>query len=495
MWIALISLIAGAVLPFAFAPFNLYTLAFLSPAVLLWIWLRSTPWQACYRGFLFGFGFFGVGTSWVYISIHNFGNASVFLASFITALLIAFLALYFALQGYLSRQLFQHKSITIQSLCVFPAMWLILEVLRAFLFTGFPWLSLGYSQFSTPLHSLTPLFGVFGLSLATCFISGALVVLATRMEKMTPKILAIVIIVVLMVAGWSLNGRLWTQPTGKAISTSLVQGDIAQEIKWKPEQLMNILNVYKNITSTLWNSKLIVWPEAAIPTYPEDVEAYYQYMNKLAKQNDSYLIIGSPLYDPATKQFYNGLQMIGAGHGVYYKRHLVPFGEYIPLKSVFGPLIKKLHIPMSDFSKGPAKQKPLQVGPIKIASFICYEIAFSREVLRYIIGTQLIINISDDSWFGHSIALNQQLQMAQFRALETGRPVLSSTNTGVTAIINSLGKIVAVLPIDQPRSLTGKVMPMKGETPLMRWDYYPILVIVVLLLLISVVSRNSISSK
>ena len=241
----------------------------------------------------------------------------------------------------------------------------------------------------------------------------------------------------------------------------------------------------------LWASKLIVWPEAAVPTYPENTEFFYKEMDQLAKQHGTYLIIGSPLYDPQTKQFYNGLRMIGDGQGVYYKRHLVPFGEYTPLKSVFNPLMKKLNIPMSDFASGPKEQHPLSIGKINIAAFICYEIAFSREVLHYSKGTQLLINISDDSWFGRSIALNQQLQMAQFRALETGRPILSTTNTGITAIINPSGNIIQSLPIDQRQSLSGKVTPMKGETPLMHWNYYPVIGFIILLLIIG----SAVSSK
>lgn len=490
MWLTIIALLSGAALPFAFAPFNIFFIAYIAPAILLWIWLRSTPWQATYRGFLFGLGFFGIGTSWVYISIHNFGNASAFLAIFITALFVMFLALYIALQGYLSRCLFQKKSITIQSLCIFPVLWLAFEALRAWVFTGFPWLLLGYSQLTTPLYSLTPLFGVYGLSLAICFISGALVVLAKPIKSGKAIVLATSIIVILFAGGLILKGTQWTKPAGKPIQVSLVQGNITQEMKWKPEELLNILEIYKDMTTSLWGSKLIVWPEAALPIYPQDVKAYFTLMNKLARQHGDYLIIGSPIFDHKTKQAYNGLQMVGAGKGTYYKRHLVPFGEYTPLQSVFGTVMKKINIPMSDFSRGPANQKPLRMGNLHIASFICYEIAFSREVLRYSKNTQLLINISDDSWFGRSIALDQQLQMAQFRALETGRPILSSTNTGVTAIINPLGKITASAPIDKRKSLTGKIIPMKGETPLMRWNYYPTIVLIILLLIIGSVIRS-----
>lgn len=486
MWLALISLLAGASLPLAFAPFNFFTITYLAPAVLLWIWLRSTLWQAFYRGLFFGFGFFGVGTSWVYISVHSFGNAPIPLALFITFLMISTLALYIAFQGFFSRLFFQKKSIMIQSLCVFPAMWIIFEGLRAWLLTGFPWLSLGYSQLNTPLHAFAPLFGVYGVSLIVCLISGSLVILAMPLKDTRLKLLAVLIIIALIGSGLLLKGKQWTKPTGEAITVSLVQGNIQQTLKWDPKELINILKIYKDMTDKLWNSRLIIWPEAAVPILPHDIKAYYTLMSTAAKQHGDYLIIGSPLYNASTQKFYNGLRMIGAGHGVYYKKHLVPFGEYTPLPSVLGVLMKKLDIPMSNFSKGPKKQAPLKMGNINIAAFICYEIAFSREVLRDAVNTQLLINISDDSWFGHSIALDQQVQMAQFRALETGRPLLSATNTGVTAIINPFGKIAKALPIDKRDALTGIIMPMTGKTPLMFWNYYPVIIFVLLLLVIAV---------
>ena len=487
MWPLLFSLLSGAALPFAFAPYNAYSLAFLSPAILLFIWLRAKPWQAALQGLFFGFGFFGVGISWVYISIHHFGNAPIPLATFITALFVGILSLYPALHGYLFRRLFQNKPLAIQCLCVFPASWVLFEALRGWLFTGFPWLFLGYSQIITPLHALAPLFGVYGISLAVTLISGAVVLLATPKKSLLLKGISVLIIIVIVSSGWILSERTWTQAAGKPIKVSLVQGNITQTLKWQPEELMNILNIYRKLTEKNWQSKLIIWPEAAIPTYPEDAKNYFQTMNKLAKQQKDYLIIGSPIYDQKTQKFYNGLNLIGAGKGQYLKRHLVPFGEYTPLKSTLGKLIKKLNIPMSDFSSGPKKQPPLRINGYNIAAFICYEIAYSREVLQHVKDTQIIINISDDSWFGRSKALYQQAQMAQMRALETGRPVLLSTNTGITGFINPLGRFTKLAPIDKRLVLNGKVTPMKGETPLMRWQYYPILGLIILLLLIGIV--------
>ena len=491
LWSLFFALIIGAALPFAFAPFNIYSLAFLAPAALFFIWLRAKPWQALLQGLLFGIGFFGVGTSWIYISIHNFGNASAPLSIFITSLFVLFMSLYPALQGYLGRRLFQHKHEAIQCFCVFPVFWVLFEALRGWLFTGFPWLFLGYSQINTPLHALAPLFGIYGVSLATVLISGAVALLALPKRNTAAKISSVIVILVIVCTGWLLSNRHWTEPAGKSIKVSIVQGNIAQEMKWRPAQLINILNIYKNLTDKYWGSKLIIWPEAAVPTYPQDVDSYFKEMNKAAKLHNDYLIIGSPIYNEKTQKFYNGLTLLGAGKGRYLKRHLVPFGEYVPLQSIFGKIMKDFNIPMSNFSSGPKKQKLLSVRGFNIAAFICYEIAYSHEVLRYSKGSQMIVNISDDSWFGQSKALGQQAQMGQMRALETGRPVVLNANTGISAFINPLGKITKKTAIDKRVVLTEQVTPMKGKTPLMRWHYYPVLAVLLLLLIIAISSSPS----
>jgi apolipoprotein N-acyltransferase len=485
MIIALISFLAGAALTFAFAPFNLYGLSFLCPSALLYIWLRSTPRQAAYRGLLFGIGFFSTGIYWVFISIYHFGNAAIPLALFISFLVILLMALYPFAQGYLFRKFFQNKPLQIQCLIVFPATWALFELLRAIIWSGFPWISLGYSQLNTPLIGYGPIIGVYGVSLTTCFISGAFVLLVSQQKKLNIKITALSLIAAIMLGGWALKKISWTQPAGKAINVSLVQGNISHQLKWQPQETLNILNTYNNLTTSIPPKQVIIWPEAAVPVFPKNVKYYYAQWDKDAKDQQSYLIIGSPIYHRKQKKFYNGLTMIGLGKGQYLKHHLVPLGEYIPNIPGFKYIMRKLNIPMSDFSSGSIHQAPLKIGDYYAAASICFEIAFSRNILQQVNNTQFLINISDDSWFDSSIALYQQAEMAQFRAIETGRPIVLSTNTGMTAIINPAGKVIAQLPINTRAVLTGKITPMTGKTPLMRWNYYPMVGLIVLLLLIS----------
>lgn len=481
--LSLLALLIGALLTLAFSPFNVYSLAFILPAVLLSIWLKSSPKKAFLIGLLFGFGFFGTGASWIYISIHRFGNASILLSTFITALFVIFLSLYPATLGYVFRKYFSKKSTVKNCLLVFPALWVLWEYLRSTLFTGFPWLLLGYPQLITPLKGLAPIIGVYGLSLVTAIISGALVLLATRQTRFV-KMISLMLIFGLIGLGWAYKNHPWTKPVGIPITVSLIQGDIPQTLKWDSAYVIQNINVYKHLTFEHWNSKLIIWPEGAFPLYASDAKTFIEKLSQLAKKNYSNVLFGVPIDHANTHTYYNGMLLIGDNQGEYLKKHLVPFGEYVPLKSIFQKVMGHFNIPMSGFTAGPNNQADLKMGSIRIAPFICYEIAFPLQVLDAANHSELLVTISDDSWFGKSIALAQHLQMAQMRALETGRPLLLSTNTGITAFISPFGKILKGAPIDKRVVITNDVQPMQGKTPLMRWNYYPVAMLVVLMLII-----------
>lgn len=477
----LIALFSGALLTLAFSPFNIYSVAFILPAILLSIWLRCSPKKAFLVGLLFGVGFFGSGTSWIYISIHRFGGASVALAVLVTFLFTAILALYPALLGFIFRRFFSKKSIAVQCLLFFPALWILFELLRSVLLTGFPWLLLGYSQLTTPLSGLAPIIGVYGLSLITAMISGALVLLATR-QTFLHKAISFVVVFSWIGLGFAFENHTWTKPIDAPIKVSLVQGNIPQTIKWDAAFVRDNINVYKVLTLQHFSSQLIVWPEGAFPIYAQEAKNFIQQLSNAAKSNRSNIIFGVPIINERTQQYYNGLLLVGENRGEYLKKHLVPFGEYTPLQFIFGRFMRYLNVPMSEFSEGPVHQPDLTVNHIRIAPFICYEIAFPRAVLNAAAKSNMLLTVSDDSWFGRSIALAQHLQMAQMRSLETERPQLLSTNTGITAFISPFGTIIKGAPIDQRMVITDDVQPMTGETPLMKWHYYPVMIAMVMLL-------------
>jgi len=484
-----IAVLAGGALPLAFAPCDYGILAFFAPALLFWLWQQASPKYAALLGFFFGLGFFTVGTSWVFISINTYGNTPLVLSILITAIMISYLALFPALNGYLLQRFFQSTPITLKALGVFPALWVLLEVLREFLFSGFPWLSLGYSQINTPLGSIAPIFGVYGVSFLSLVVAGALSLLLTKSQSYRQRLILAVFTLSLFAIGKALEPIQWTTPSSHPLNVTLIQGNVAQPAKWQSQNLQEILDSYYSLTKKHWHSQLIVWPEAAIPTLPSNIPDFLNKLQVEAKKHRSSVLFGAPVYQEKSQQFYNALMLLGENQGVYYKRHLVPFGEYEPLKYMLRWLIEYFAIPMSDFSPGPAHQAAIRIGNIKLDPYICYEIAFPHLVLQSIDNRNIIVTVSDDSWFGRSIALDQHFQMAQMRALETGRPAILSTNTGLSGFISAKGKVEQIGPIDQKAVLQANVFPRYGKTPLMRWHYYPVTLFSGLLLIIALILR------
>jgi apolipoprotein N-acyltransferase len=473
----------GASLTVAFSPFHIWPVAIICPALLLFFLEEKTAKQAFYIGASFGVGFFSTGVSWVYVSLHDYGQANAVLAGIMTFLMILVLVAYIALSAYLLNRYFNVKKGGItRYVIVFPSLWVLAEWCRGWVFTGFPWLFLGYSQIDTPLSGLAPIVSVFGVSWVVAssagFLTLAMLCIKRARKKLpihaTPLFVATLFILTLWVAGFVCKKIQWTQADGAPVSVSLVQGNIAQTLKWTPDQVAKTLIVYEALTQPFWgNSHIILWPEAAITLFQTQAKTYLQHLDTLAKKHHSTLITGIPIAEEGEN--YNGMIALGEGTGSYKKRHLVPFGEFIPLRFLFAWLNDYVQIPMSDFSRGVRYQPLIQANHIPIAAFICYEIAYPSEVLDALPAGKLLIAVSDDSWFGKSIAPPQHVQIAQMRALETGRYLLMGTNDGVTAIINSKGQIVQAAPTFETAVLHGVVQPMSGATPWVRIGIYPVM--------------------
>jgi apolipoprotein N-acyltransferase len=474
--IILICLLAGGVLPFAFAPLQYFWIAPLSIAILLIVWLDTiSAIRAAIYGLCFGLGMFGVGTSWVYISIHRFGNTSIPLAIIFTSLFVITLALFPALQGYCLIRFYRRDNILTKALIIFPSSWVLCEWLRSWIFTGFPWLLLGYSQVNSPLRGYAAVFGVYGVTLLTTLSAGLLVVIIKNFKKSWHSLIFCAIsLLIIWFVGSLLVTIKWTQPQGNAIEVSIIQGNISQELKWLPEQLMPTLQRYRNLTLQHLHSDIIVWPEAAIPLSLKAAQPYINQLAKLAKKQHATLIFGIPVQHINGAKYYNAAIAVGEGNGMYYKRRLVPFGEYVPFERYLRGMFNFFNLPMSEFIAGSAKQKPLTAANSKIAPYICYEVAYTNLVRQNLPQVQLLMTISNDAWFGDSLAAAQHLQIAQMRCLETGRYMLFSTNNGITAIINPQGKIIKQLPKFQTAVLSGKVYAMRLLTPYIHIGSWPI---------------------
>lgn len=479
----LAALLLGIMLTFAFAPYDIFPLAIVAPAGLLALWLNTTPKRAAWLGFLFGLGLFGAGVYWVFHSIHVIGEVPTLLAGVITAGMIAYLALYPAIVGYLTNRYFPVVN-TAKLVCAFPAIWVASEWLRSWFLTGFPWLLIGYSQTNSPLKGYAPILSVYGVSLAV-LMSSALIVNAVvewRQKAYRYAYFNLLAWVLIWVAGGLFSLIPWTRPEGNSIPVSLVQGNIAQTIKWSPEHLQQSFERYTELTQPLWaKDKLIIWPETAIPLPLQNAAGFIQTMDEKAKASGSHLILGIPIR-AENIGFYNAIVTLGSDKKVYIKRRLVPFGEYTPFSNLLSNVLKFMNLPMSDMVPGKINQGPLIIGNLKILPSICYEIAYPELLKTQDSTINLMLTVTNDAWFGDSSAQAQHLQMAEMRSIEFGRPALFVSNDGITAIIGPDGKIEAAAPQREVFVLNGTVQPTIGLTPWMKNGIDPILFILIFLL-------------
>jgi len=456
-----------------FAPASLAPLPFFTAAGLLWLWQEAAaPRRAAALGFAFGLGLFLAGVSWVYVSLHQFGAMPAALAAVATLLFCAFLALFPALVGYLQAQ--SDRSITSRQLLLIPALWVLSEWVRDWVFTGFPWLTLGYSQAASPLRGYAPLTGVFGLSWLVWLCAGLLLALA-RARGRTAALAGLALV---FGAGYGLERVEWTQPLGAPVTVSLVQGNIRQELKWDEARFAATVQLYRRMTEDS-TARLTILPETAIPRFLDLLDPeLLRSLAQSARNHGGDLIMGLPVRD-ASGRYYNSVLGLGASPTQRYdKTHLVPFGEFIP--PGFGWVLSVLKIPLTDFSRGSAAQAPLALAGQKIAVNICYEDAFGEEIIRALPEATLLVNASNVAWFGDSLAPHQHLQIAQLRALETGRFMLRATNTGMTAIIDHHGNIAAALPAFTQGTLNGTAQGRSGATPYVRWGNAPAVVLALL---------------
>jgi apolipoprotein N-acyltransferase len=417
---------------------------------------------------------FGTGVSWVYVAIHDFGYAGVPLAVFLTGLFVAFLALFPAGLGYLSARLFPVSDWS-KLLLVFPATWTLFEWFRGWCLTGFPWLNLGYSQIGSPLGGFAPLLGVYGVSFVTAFSAG-LVLIALRSERV-PRAAYLAGLILLGVAG-SLSAKLdWARPVAEPLRVSVIQGNIPQDTKWRPEAFSYTLDLYQRLTRENADSNLIIWPEAALPVFYHQAGDYIAGLQRIAQVRNIDLIIGLPVMDLGTRRYYNSMMSLGKEQRFYHKRHLVPFGDFVPLENWLRGLIRFFDLPMSGFSPGPEEQSLLRVAGHRVGITICYEDAFGEEVIRALPEADFLVNATNNAWYGDSLAPHQHLQISRMRALETGRYLVRATTNGISAIIGPHGELLMQSPQFATHVLTGRIQPMQGATPYVRFGNTPLLLL------------------
>lgn len=462
----------------SFAPFDLWYLVFLALPTAFYI-LSTLKRRLFISAWLFGLGYFGVGLAWVHVSIADFGGLPLVGSLALMFLLCGYLALYPAILFTVIHRFFPVRTWPLAIMFL----WLAMEWIRARLLTGFPWLSIGYSQTASPLSTLYPLIGEIGISALIVMVCMSLAIGYKNKQYLAASLPFLVVFGISL----SLKQVQWTQPTGVEKSIALVQGNIAQSLRWDPEQDEITKQKYLKLTEPLWKHDIIVWPEAAVPSLEIMSEKYLTALDDKATETSTGFITGIVNYNPRTDIVYNSLLSLGIdtdnnNFPYYYnhekrfsKHHLLPIGEFVPFESLLRPLAPIFDLPMSSFTRGDFIQPNLVANNTFFVPAICFEIAFPKQISANIYeNSDAILTVSNDAWFGDSHGPHQHLQIAAVRAMEFGLPVVRATNNGVTAIIDHTGNIQAVAEQFKDTALRGVLRKVSGRTPYYVFSDFPI---------------------
>lgn len=474
---------AGVLAVGGFAPFGLFVLPMLALAALLWLTDRCSVRAAALTGFVFGLGGFLAGVSWVHVSLHQFGGMPIAISLLATFLFCAYLSLFPAFACAVQRRLRPAGWLFAP---LFASAWALTEWLRGTLLTGFPWLASGYAQTApSPLAGYVPVLGVHGAGWMAALLAGLLASVALRRLALRPALLAAVGVL----AGGALLGQVrWTEPVGRSLSVSLLQGNVEQSMKWVPEHLPDSMHAYLDLARA-WPADLVVLPETAVPLELDRIDPGW--LAELRRTGRDVLMGAITVGRGAdgVPHYYNSAVALGRPDARYSKSHLVAFGEFTP--PLFAWTLQLLSIPMSDFGRGAPVQPPLALAGEQVAVNICYEDVFGEELIAAARDATLLVNVSNTAWFGDSLAQPQHLQIARIRALELGRPMLRATNTGMTAAIGADGRVIAALPPFQRAALRVELSGYSGLTPFMRWGNVPVVVLALLCGTIAMVRRKA----
>ncbi|MFB2725975.1 apolipoprotein N-acyltransferase [Shewanella mangrovisoli] len=494
-----LAFILGASTALSFAPYSLWIIYPVAMALALWLSGSLGPKVSFFHWLSFGFGCFAVGISWVHVSMDTFGGLPLAASVGLMALLALYLALYPALTGLGLAWLTRTNTPSLwRNLLLFPALWVLTEWARGWVMTGFPWIWAGYSQTQGPLKELASIIGALGLSFLIAMLAGALALCFSKRYKSL-----LILLPIIAVAAWVAPKLTQIKPTGESVKVALVQGNIPQSMKWEPEALWPTLLKYMDLSREHFDADIIVWPEAAIPAPDYQVQDFLDNANKVANLNHTSIITG--IISRQQDEFYNSLIVLGNhnqkqqdtpdyesdGSNQFKKHHLLPIGEFVPFQALLRPIAPFFNLPMSSFARGDYQQPNLSAVGHKIAPAICYEIAFPEQLRDSVnLGTDLLLTVSNDAWFGTSNGPLQHMEIAQMRAIELGRPLVRATNNGVTAVVDEQGNITAALPQFETGVLSATIPLVTGQTWFAKIGQTPLLLLCGALLLFGFIRRK-----
>lgn len=473
----------GCLFTLVFEPAGLWPLAPLLLLPLLSVALRSSSRDAARSGFYFGAGMFLCGTYWIYLSVTGPGDAAWWIGVLLVVLLSLIMAAYLALTAWLIHRLARGRAGML--LIVAPAAWVFVEWLRGWLLSGFPWMSLGYAHIDTSLGGFAPVLGVYGISLMVMLSAAALLV--AFLERGRLRAVAIGTLLLPWVIGAGLSTVQWTEPDGAPLRTTILQAGVEQERKWLPEEREAQKNFYRDATRAATQSDLVVWPEVAVPSVTDRERPFIQSLQRLVNRSGQTVVFGileREFLAADESHVYNSVIALHAGgRETYRKRHLVPFGEYFPVPAFVREWLRMMSLPFSDLTPGADVQPlPTLADGRRFSSVICYEDAYAAEMLYALPAATLLVNVSNDAWFGDSIAPHQHLQIARMRSLESGRPSIRATNTGISAFIDHRGRVTKAGAQFEPVQIHSSVQPHSGATPYVVYGNWPVVLFCVLLI-------------
>lgn len=479
----LLAFLAGAISVLAYSPFELWWLGIALLSLLLAIVYQRPDLSGFKLGYCYGLGMFGFGVSWVFNSLHEFGQAPVVFALLLTVLFVLYLSIFPAATIWWFCRCNRANSKVASRIMLFVSTWVLTEWLRGWLMTGFPWLSLGHVMIDSPFAGIIPIFGTFGASALVALM--AITILELLNTSSQQKYVWLVVSLLASIGIYSIHSINWTIKAGEQpLKVSLVQANIPFQLKWDKSRRQELYQRYLELTEKNWQSDIIVWPETAIPTYYFQAQQdFLPALEQQAIEQNAEIISGVFTYDVDAERIYNSLVTIGGDAQIYNKKHLVPFGEYLPFRNIVDLFAAFITLPMADISAG-AGDSVMVVQGVPVGVSICYEAVYGNEILFAMPEAQILVNATNDAWFGNSLAPQQHLQITRSRALETGRYMLRAANTGISAIINPKGESLQQSAQFVETSVTGEIWPMQGITPFIRWGNWGIIGIMLILFVV-----------